>query len=216
MPADIWAALDQIADEIDTRRRGRFAVAVDGIDAAGKTTVADRLAAVLTRRSIPVVRASIDGFHHPASIRHARLEVDPGRSYYEDSFDLEALAEMLLAPFVDRQPIRTAVFDYRTDSAVQLAPIDLAPDCVLMFDGVFLQRPELSRWWDLVVFLRIDPEAALRRAIARDQAHMGPDAEHRYRERYQPGQTIYFSEVDPELRADIILDTTGTPYIAST
>jgi len=47
--------------------------AVDGIDCAGKTTFADRLAPLLER---PVVRASEDDFLHPAAIRsRARARV---------------------------------------------------------------------------------------------------------------------------------------------
>lgn len=38
-------------------------VAIDGPDAAGKTTLADDLAAHLTGRGRPVIRASVDDFH---------------------------------------------------------------------------------------------------------------------------------------------------------
>jgi uridine kinase len=38
-------------------------VAIDGIDAAGKTTLADQLARPIEERGWDVIRASIDGFH---------------------------------------------------------------------------------------------------------------------------------------------------------
>jgi uridine kinase len=189
-----------------------FSVAVDGVDAAGKTTLADGIAAVLQEDNVPVLRASIDGFHHPASRRYRRLGSDPGRSYYEDSFDHTAIQDELLVPFRAGRPVRTAVFDYRTDTAVTVAPIDVPNGCVLVFDGVFLQRPELAPWWDLVIFLRIDPEVALKRALARDRDSMGGDAERRYRERYIPGQEHYLRS-GPETRADVVVDTTGVPFI---
>ena len=53
-------------------------VGIDGRDAAGKTSLADALAAVLCG---PVTRVSIDSFHRPAEER-----VD----YYRDAFDLPA------------------------------------------------------------------------------------------------------------------------------
>src|SRR5450759_1567169 len=37
-------------------------VAIDGIDAAGKTTLADELAPLIEAQGRPVIRASIDGF----------------------------------------------------------------------------------------------------------------------------------------------------------
>jgi uridine kinase len=49
-------------------------VAVDGPDAAGKTTLADELASVLRGRGRTVIRASIDGFHRP----RAELQTWPG------------------------------------------------------------------------------------------------------------------------------------------
>jgi len=84
---------------------------------------------------------------------------------------------------------------------------------VLVFDGVFLQRPELAESWDLVVFLRIDPGIALGRAVERDGEVFGSDVERRYKERYQPGQAIYFEQVDPEPKADIVVDMNGTPFV---
>ncbi|MFZ0030865.1 MAG: hypothetical protein WAK84_03215, partial [Candidatus Cybelea sp.] len=40
-------------------------VAIDGIDGAGKTTLAHELVPFLDRSQRPVIRASIDNFHRP-------------------------------------------------------------------------------------------------------------------------------------------------------
>lgn len=40
-------------------------VAIDGIDAAGKTTLADELVQPVEKRGRRVIRASLDGFQHP-------------------------------------------------------------------------------------------------------------------------------------------------------
>jgi uridine kinase len=40
---------------------------------------------------------------------------------------------------------------------------------VLLFDGVFLLRPELNDLWDFRVFVEVDAEEALRRAVVRDE-----------------------------------------------
>lgn len=40
-------------------------VAIDGVDAAGKTTLANDPAPVITALGRPIIRASIDGFHNP-------------------------------------------------------------------------------------------------------------------------------------------------------
>jgi uridine kinase len=89
-------------------------VAVDGVDAAGKTTLAEELVMPLRARGRPVIRASIDGFHHPARIRHGRGPASP-EGYYQDSFNYQRLAESLLVPLGPGGSRRyvPAVFDYR-------------------------------------------------------------------------------------------------------
>jgi uridine kinase len=40
-------------------------VAIDGVDAAGKTTIANALSPIIACSGRHVIRASIDGFHRP-------------------------------------------------------------------------------------------------------------------------------------------------------
>lgn len=72
-------------------------VAIDGVDAAGKTTLADELVASIETLGRPVIRASIDGFHNPAEIRYRRGRGSP-EGYFRDSFNRAGLVEVLLAP----------------------------------------------------------------------------------------------------------------------
>ncbi len=53
-----------------SRRPHTVRVGLDGIDCAGKTTLADELVPLLEERGRPVIRASIDGFHFPRSHRY--------------------------------------------------------------------------------------------------------------------------------------------------
>ena len=120
-------------------------IAIDGGDASGKTTLGDELAAVLRARGRPVVRAGSDAFHHPAVFR-GRRGLDP-LGYYEDAFDYPAMRERLLEPLGPggARAFRTASHDLATDRALDLPVRTTTPDALLVFDGVFLQRPELAR-----------------------------------------------------------------------
>jgi uridine kinase len=184
-------------------------VAIDGPDAAGKTTLAEELAALLQARSQPLIRASIDGFHHPARVRHQRGATSPD-GYYHDSFNYRALTDCLLVPLgpSGSRHYRSAVFDYHTDSAVQSPLQEADPTAVLLFDGVFLQRPELREYWDFTVFVTVDFEVALDRAKQRDGVLFGgiAIAKQMYKQRYIPGQKLYFAECRPAERADVVID----------
>ena len=78
---------------------------------------------------------------------------------------------------------------------------------MLLFDGVFLLRPELIDGWDLRIFVSAPFEAALDRARARDQSEStsASEVERRYRSRYMPSQQFYFDTTRPADQAHIIV-----------
>jgi uridine kinase len=183
-------------------------IAIDGIDAAGKTTLADGLVPPIEARGRSAVRASLDGFHRPRAERY-RQGADSPEGYYADSFDYEALIEVLLQPLGpggDRR-CRLRAFDFHTDTPVHEPIQRLSTDAVLLLDGVFLLRPELRPYWDVAIFLQVDFEVALQRAINRDQHLFGsPQAvEERYQRRYFPAQRRYLQTVQPHQFADVII-----------
>ena len=184
-------------------------VAIDGPDAAGKTTLAQELAVPLQARGRPVIRASIDGFHNPARVRHRRGPGSP-EGYYHDSFNYQALTESLLTPLGPggSRRYRSAVFDYRTDSEVQIPTREAGVNAVLLFDGVFLLRPGLMEYWDFTIFVEAAFEITLARAEQRDAARFGSveEVRERYQQRYIPGQKLYFAESYPKVRAGVVVD----------
>ncbi|HKQ76586.1 MAG TPA: uridine kinase [Blastocatellia bacterium] len=183
-------------------------VAVDGIDAAGKTTLADALVKPLSQLGREVIRASIDGFHRPKQLRYSRGKDSPA-GYYYDSFDYEAIILDLLKPLGpdgDRL-YRICVFDHTSDTHLTSDTMTAPENSILVFDGVFLLRPELNRYWDFRIFVNASIEVAKERAIRRDSGWMGgeTEAKHRYETRYYPGQRIYIDECDPMSLADVIV-----------
>jgi uridine kinase len=193
-------------------------VAVDGVGAAGKTVLADELARVIARTGRQVIRAGIDGFHNPREVRYRRGPDSP-EGYYLDSFDHEAVLSCIatpLGPGGDRR-YRKAVYDFRTESKIDESPRTASSDAVLLFDGVFLLRPELRSAWDFSVFVDTSFPVALERALVRDLAFFG-DAEsvrRRYETRYMPGETMYIEGVRPGALADVVFgnDDPGRPVV---
>lgn len=184
-------------------------VAIDGVDAAGKTTLADELVPHIESKNRPVIRASIDGFHNPASIRQARGKLSP-EGYYNDSFRYEALIEFLLRPLGPNGSLKysTRIFDYRTDNSIDRDFAIAERNAVLLFDGVFLLRRELEAYWDFTVFVDASFEVTLERARERDLNLFGSDDDvlRQYEQRYIPGQKLYLVECQPQERATVIVD----------
>lgn len=183
-------------------------VAVDGPPATGKTTLADTLAVVLRAQGREVIRATIEDFLTPRSQRYRRGE-DSAEGCYHDSFDFDALHRVLLDPLGPggSRRFQQAVYDKVTDTALS-QPVTTAPaDAVLLFDGVFLLRPELIDRWDLRIFVSTAFEKTLNRARTRDQSPVrsATEVERRYRSRYIPSQQFYFDTARPTDHADIIV-----------
>jgi uridine kinase len=82
-------ARERVLRAVAARIEPGMRVGVDGVSAAGKTTFADELAGL-----IGAARLSIDDYHNPPELRHARGEAPD--SYYEDTFDLEAFRRAVL------------------------------------------------------------------------------------------------------------------------
>lgn len=210
---DRATVLDLLADRVAALPRPAL-VAVDGVDGAGKTVLADDLAAVLGRRGDRVVRVGIDGFHRPRHERYVRGRTSP-EGYFLDSFDLDAFRRCVVDPVrTGAGQVRTAAFDHRADAPVPGERADVA-GAVVLVDGVFLQRDELHDAWDLAVFLRAPFQAAYARMGARDGTPT--DAQDPANRRYLEGQRLYLRGCRPEERADVVLDVTDVraPVVVS-
>jgi uridine kinase len=188
-------------------------VAIDGVDAAGKTTLADELAPVLADFGRPVIRSSIDGFHNPRNVRY-RQGVDSPQGYYQDSFNYRALLRELLIPLGpdgDRK-YRQSIFDYQSGTSTNASQSTATEDAILLFDGIFLMRPELISYWDFCIFVDIDFKEALQRGVERDCRHLGEASREgvmaKYRSRYLPAQRLYLEQVTPQGKANIIFNNT--------
>jgi uridine kinase len=202
--------LQQIAENICSIDKPHpVLVGIDGIDAAGKTTLADELVPHLNGLQRNVARASIDGFHNPRSIRTAQGPLSP-KGYFEDSFDYSYLTMQFLDPIrklTKPSCFKSAKFDFKTNQNVDNKTIDLDRNSILLFEGVFLFRKELNQFWDYRIFVDIDFETSLERGIKRDSSLLGDEevAQEKYTKRYIPGQKIYFEKCQPQEKADVII-----------
>jgi len=188
-------------------------VAVDGVDGSGKSVFADQLAGVLREQARPVVRASVDGFHHPRAQRYRRGRSSPS-GFWLDSFDYDRLRHDLLDPLGPggSRRYRTAVHDLDTDRPLNLPWVVGPPGVVLVLDGLFLHRDELYDLWELSVFLDVPFDVTAARMAARDGSN--PDPHHPSMRRYVDAQRTYFKSCTPAKRADLVVDNSDWDHPA--
>jgi uridine kinase len=188
-------------------------VGVDGVDGAGKTVFGDQLAQILASDRA-IIRASVDAFHHPRALRYRRGRDSPD-GYFYDSYNYARLREVLLDPLSPGGSgrYRIAAFDYRTDQPVASPEAQAGPGAILIFDGIFLHRPELRSYWDFSILLEVGFDISIPRGAARDGT--SPDLQAPENRRYVEGQQLYFSTCEPSRHATVAInnEVLESPYI---
>lgn len=199
--------LSAVTQDVVKLLDGIALVAVDGVDGAGKTVFADELAELLQASGVAVIRASVDSFHNPASVRYARGRNSP-EGFYLDSYDYEAVRRLLLDPLSpdgDGRIVR-AIYDVEDEQPVAQS-VELAPvDGVLILDGIFLHREELRDYWDYSIFLHVDFSVSVPRGALRRRGDPDPYAEPN--RRYVEGQRLYLRRCRPHRHATVVIDNT--------
>lgn len=214
--------LETVRAVIEEKSAGRntpLRVAVNGIEGSGKTHFAENLTAYLARNRFTARHIPIDGFHHPRAVRY-RQGRNSAAGYYKDAYDEAAFVHKVLRASQDDPPVITpAVHDLDTDRKLEIQPVRIPADTIIITDGAYLFKPVFRDCWDVKIFLKIDAATALRRGIRRDAAALGGDtaAAEMYRHRYHAAFERYVRECAPEASADIVIDNTDydTPDIVT-
>lgn len=205
------AVLDQVVARIDALGEQRLRVVVDGLTAAGKTSFGRELARGLARMGRPVYRATLDDFKRPWRDRY-RYDRESAEGYYRNASDIDALRSLLLDPAAPTGDgvIALCSIDPITQIDHSMTTVAMPANGVLVVDGVFAFRPELDAYWDLRVWLEIDPEVSMRRGVERDAEMDGgvEESTRLHRDRYLAGELLYIAEVDPRAVADVVVDNT--------
>lgn len=133
---------------------GRVIVAIDGVDAAITGPFADDLAVELRDLDHDTFRASMSDFLHPRVRRDAQ-GADSAVGWYENAYDYSAFRRVLLGPFrlAGSTGFSTAFFDAKRDVPFESKWETGPADTVLVVDGPYLLRPELTGIWNFSVRL---------------------------------------------------------------
>ena len=146
---------------------------------------------LLARRLVHAVRL------HLSFVVHDHMAVVPG--------DLRKVLLDPLGPGGSRVycPV---IFDHSTNSPVPMRWSVADHGAVLVFDGIFLHRPELRDAWDFSIFLDAPFEVTIPRGAGRGPGWGSADVHAPSNRRYIEGQRLYLRKNQPQGRATIVID----------
>ena len=198
----------RILEEIRGRkeRDKPFVIGITGIDTSGKTRFAELFETFLLSAGLKTQLIKLDDFHNPKKIRYSGD--DQADNYYHKSFDLKTITEKLLKPVKQKisYSVKLVLLDLLTDKYEVEKTYSFDKDTIIIFEGVFLFKAELSPYIDFKIFLDVPFEEVKKRAKERDVPIYGEGVLIKYDSKYLPAQRRYLNEFPPERTADLIID----------
>ncbi|MCT4782972.1 MULTISPECIES: kinase [Exiguobacterium] len=178
-----------------------FIVAIDGLSGSGKTTMVEQLRDL----SKDVVVFHIDDFIVERSKRYGTGESE-AMEYYALQWDVDLLVKTLFKPLQEGKTKLTLPYYERDRDEVINRTVEIAPNALVLIEGIFLLRDEWRRYFDYIVYLDCPREVRYERALHRD-TYIGDLAERldKYTRRYWPGEAHYVKTINPKAKADHIV-----------
>lgn len=155
-------------------------VGIDGKGAAGKTTLAAAVAAVLPG----AVVVHVDDFARP------RVE----------TWERDRFVEQVLVPLLGGRPARYERWDWGRDASAGWDEVAVGVPVVV--EGVSSTDVRLGVPWDVTLWLDLPAEVRLRRALERD----GEGMRAQWVERWMPAEDAYEATQRPQDRVDAVVD----------
>jgi len=182
--AGLYSRIDRLMREKD-----RVLVAIDGMSAAGKTTLSLLLKEIYQCNIFHMD----DFFLRPEQRTKARLAEIGG------NVDYERFQEEVMRGLNGNGSFSYRPYDCRTAGFSE--PVSVQPNALSVIEGAYSMHPTLIGNYDLKIFLGIDAKEQQARILSRD----GPEKLRRFLEEWIPKENAYIRQMKIKEKSDIIL-----------
>lgn len=175
-------------DRLMTQKRNTI-VALEGGSASGKTTLAKLLEEIY---GCTVFHAD-DFFLRPEQRTPERFAEIGG------NLDRERLLWEVLLPLHEGKEVVYRRFNCSVQALEE--PVAVKPTALTVIEGAYSMHPELSSYYDLSAFLKIDSDYQRERILKRNS----PALAKRFFEEWIPMERLYFEGTNAETRCDMVI-----------
>ncbi|RXJ00230.1 hypothetical protein DS745_11900 [Anaerobacillus alkaliphilus] len=176
----------------------RFILGIDGLSRSGKTTLVSQLKELVDERGIPTCV-----FHIDDHIVERKRRYDTGHDEWYEYYQLQWDAEWIKLNFFEKlataKQLQLPMYDSHTDS--HRVEVNEIPDnCLIIVEGVFLQRKEWRGYFDFFVYLDCPRQERFRRENVITQSNI-----EKFKKRYWKAEDYYLESETPMEKADLII-----------
>ncbi|WP_430786469.1 kinase [Virgibacillus flavescens] len=180
------------------RDEERYVLGIDGLSRSGKTTLVNRLRHRLEKMNVTIYVIHIDD-HIVERAKRYNTGQEAWSEYFHLQWDVNSLRDQLFSKLKSNKSLILPIYHEELDS-VTLQTINLPHKCLILIEGVFLQRCEWRSFYDYMIYLDCSREKRFQREsdFSRKQIK-------KFRERYWKAETYYMETAMPIENANLVL-----------
>ncbi len=188
--------------ELTARRTEPLLVAVDGQSGAGKSTLSRAVGAALGATVIDSDDFYAGGSESVWDARSASEKADL-------CIDWRRLRREVIEPLLQGRSAAWHPFNWATGEGQASQTIEGQPTRVVILDGAYSARPELSDLIGLSVLVDVPRDVRRNRLIARE----GYGAINEWYKRWDEAEMYYFTQVRPPSSYDLVVSNAETAWL---
>lgn len=184
-------------------------VGIDGIELVGKTYFSQKLLAFLALRRINGSVVKLTDFRSPIEKNYA--DEDEVEAFYFHGFNTNKLIDELLIPFRDNGFLDVTLRTFGDDTGRygKEKRYLIEDGEIMLLEGTHMYREPLIDFFDLRIYLYMDEQEALHRALVRD-IFLGEEQKvTEFVHKHIPAQKMYSVKHIPVEESDYAIDNTN-------
>ncbi len=176
----------------------RFILGVDGLSRSGKTTLVEKITRRLSSAYVPVYVFHIDDLITASTSRY-RTGYPEWYEYYYLQWEIDQVTKQLFQKIRKARRLQLLIYNDKEDEQT-METIFLPDSCVVIIEGVFLQRKEWRGYFDYLVYLNCSREKRFGREKETTRRNMC-----KFINRYWKAEDFYLKTERPLSSADHVI-----------
>jgi uridine kinase len=175
----------------------RFVLGIDGLSRSGKTTFVNNLKQLLHEKNVGACIFHIDDYIVERQRRY-NTAYEEWYEYYHLQWDAEWLKDNLFKQLKTAKTLSLLTYDNHSDTQ-NLHVVKLPDTCLIIIEGVFLQRKEWRSFYDYMIYLDCPRDKRFIRESDSAQNNI-----EKFRNRYWKAEKYYLETEYPMKQADLV------------